>query len=209
MTAFINRTGQRFGRLAVLETFKTESGRTSWQCQCDCGDVRFYLASNLVKGANTQSCGCLRSDVSKTVNASHLMSNTKAYRSWCHLKERCDNPTNKAYANYGGRGITYCERWAKFENFYADMGAPPSSKHSIDRYPSPDGNYEPSNCRWATQKEQCANKRNNVWVDSPWGRISLLDAAERTGLQYDTLKQRVQRGVSGAALFAERYRCGG
>ena len=85
---------------------------------------------------------------------------TPEYISWTNLVQRCTNPKNVSFNNYGGRGITVCERWLKFENFLADMGRRPSAKHSLDRYPDNDGNYEPSNCRWATAKQQAHNSRN-------------------------------------------------
>jgi hypothetical protein len=83
---------------------------------------------------------------------------TRAYMCWVSMKQRCLNPNNRAYGNYGGRNISVCERWRRFENFLADMGEPPPGK-SLDRYPNNDGNYEPGNCRWATPREQFLNQR--------------------------------------------------
>jgi hypothetical protein len=87
---------------------------------------------------------------------------TPEYRAWCDLRARCNNPNFKQWADYGGRGIKVCDRWASYAAFLADMGRRPSPKHSIDRWPNPDGDYEPGNCRWATRKEQRHNRRSST-----------------------------------------------
>jgi hypothetical protein len=94
------------------------------------------------------------------------------YLVWCHIHTRCNNPKNKDWANYGGRGITVCERWDDFENFLADMGLKPSPKHQIDRIDN-DGNYEPSNCRWATKVQQANNTRRNRSLTIDWSQDDL------------------------------------
>lgn len=200
MVAFINLVGQRFGRLVVLNTYKSENKRIRWECRCDCGNVKFYISGNLRKG-NTLSCGCYHRDRTREVSLKHDMSHTKAHRAWCHLRERCDNPEDKAFHNYGGRGIKYCERWKVFENFYADMGEPPSPAHSIDRYPNNDGNYEPENCRWATRQEQADNCRHTIFFDTPWGRLTAKELSKRCGLSAAILKRRRSKGLQGSALW--------
>jgi hypothetical protein len=122
----------------------------------------------LVKG-NTRSCGCLQREVVALAAPAHLRTHgfTKhpLYRTWKGMHERCSNPKLKAWPLYGGRGVCVCARWSGpfgFPNFLEDMGDKPTPKHSIDRYPDPYGNYEPSNCRWATPKEQNDNQRHKV-----------------------------------------------
>lgn len=150
-------SGWRFGRLTVVAPAHWDRKEHSryWRCLCDCGIEHVTSGKRLRKG-ETKSCGCLRIDICKSKTLTHGQRGTKIYGVWASMLRRCDNPKQESYPRYGGRGIKVCERWKQFENFYADMGDPPQG-HSIDRYPDPDGDYEPGNCRWATAKEQRAN----------------------------------------------------
>jgi hypothetical protein len=192
--------GQRYGRLtavAFVERGKHYSAR--WRFLCDCGQETVIEASAARKG-NTKSCGCFKSEMSVKngqSNITHGLSQTKEYDVWQKMHDRCCNPASKDYANYGGRGISVCERWSTFEHFYADMNCPrPSSRHSLDRYPDKNGNYEPGNVRWATPKQQARNQRKTIFITYDGRDIPLIEAAELFGIRYLTLKYRIQHGWS-------------
>lgn len=158
----IDMTGQRFGRLLVIErNFSPWSGtdkHARWWCQCDCGRWVSVLQNNL--RPSQKSCGCHRSEVTAALNVTHGKSRTRAYRAWGGMIHRCTNQNYPGWEHYGGRGIAVCEHWrTSFENFYADMGDPPAGL-SIDRENN-NGNYEPGNCRWATALEQRHNRSDS------------------------------------------------
>lgn len=116
---------------------------------------------------------------------------------------RCTNPNNQAWGRYGGRGIRVCERWLVFENFYADMHSTHRDGLTIERIDN-NGDYEPRNCRWATAKEQAYNRCDNIWIETPEGRLSVYDAAARAGVTFQAIRARMKRGWTGARLFEPR-----
>lgn len=124
---------------------------------------------------------------------SHGMSRSPEYSAWRALRERCRNPNAQAWANYGGRGIRVCDRWESFDAFFADMGERPGPGFEIDRIDN-SGNYEPSNCRWATCKENNRNKRSNRHLTMDGVTLTIAEWAERTGQRDDTIHHRLRRG---------------
>lgn len=157
----INLTGQRFGRLIVIgPSPKRFWEQCCWVCKCDCGVEGIYPSHNLRK-SNTRSCGCYHKEIlNKGTNFVHGKTHTPEYKSWCKLKERCNNPKDNSYKYCGDMGVSVAPEWEhNFPAFLAYIGPRPSLKHSIDRWPNPWGNYEPGNVRWATPSEQEKNQR--------------------------------------------------
>src|SRR5882757_4331895 len=155
----INLIGQKFGRLLVIACEGYFNGQSRWRCQCECGEIKINGSSNLRQG-RVKSCGCFNREFKAAggPNKRHGMFGTPTYNTWGGMKGRCYNPKNHKFPDYGGRGITVCDRWlTSFENFFADMGLKPQGK-TIDRMEN-NGNYEPSNCRWATPIQQVHNRR--------------------------------------------------
>lgn len=186
----IDLTGRAFGRLMVLERSENGGKEPRWLCACICGRKKVVFGSSL-KSGQTRSCGCIAREVTRARSITHGMFGSPEWRAWASMRSRCLVPTNRNYANYGGRGITVCVRWRdSFEAFYRDMGPRPSPHHQIDRINNNAG-YEPNNCRWATRAENQRNRRTTV----RYGGLTLREISERTGENYYTLKTRAFRGL--------------
>lgn len=193
-----NLIGQKFERLLVIQSAKKDKwGKSQWLCQCDCGREKIILDFNL-KSGNTKSCGCLQIEkmIQRFTKHGHSKRNkwSKTYKSWLDMNRRCNNPNDKDYCNYRGRGITICKRWKKFINFLEDMGEQPRGLQ-IDRINN-DGNYCKSNCRWATRKEQGRNRRNNHLITFNSKTQCLVAWAEEFQIHRGTLFARINQGWS-------------
>lgn len=196
MSKFDDLTGRQFNRWYV-ESFYGNHTKPSgfkvklWNCTCLCGTKKVVAAPSLRNG-DSQSCGCLNKELIKERNQTHNRSKSREYEAWRSMKKRCLNPNDKNYVHYGGRGIKVCDRWSNsFENFYEDMGDKPDN-HSLDRK-DVNGNYEPNNCRWATQDEQIRNRRNSIMV-SYKGEVSILkDFCKSHNLNYGTILSRINK----------------
>jgi hypothetical protein len=197
MAALINLIGQRFGSLEVVARAipcTDKNGTAMWLCRCDCGKHSQVVRSSLISG-RTKSCGCLSASIRSASSKKHGAHNTPEYKVWVAIKQRCTNPKCKAYKSYGARGISLCSEWNSFEQFLKDMGRRPSSKHSIDREDN-NGNYEPSNCRWATRVEQANNTRRSRTFIYNGKAMSLREIVETSGstVPYQRVWSRVLKG---------------
>ena len=211
----LDLTGKRVGRLTVIGRAANRSGRTYWECKCDCGNTATIQTSGLTGNRPTQSCGCLQKEatVKATTEKSVILKRSKYISSnfdygdnaikhplrkiWMSMRQRCNNPNAANYHLYGGRGIKVCDRWNGdngFENFVNDMGERPTDKHSIDRI-DVNRNYCPENCRWATRKEQENNKRNNNRVVLNGESITVSQLCETIAVNRNFIYQLLKRGV--------------
>jgi hypothetical protein len=181
-------TGQRFGRLLTIRFVGVEDNQAAWLFRCDCGTEKIITGGS-VKSGGIQSCGCLKNDQ----RHKHGYYGTPTYYSWQAMKERCTKPNHPAYHRYGGRGISFCERWKEFVPFLEDMGERPDGL-SLDRYPNKDGHYEKSNCRWASPSDQMRNTSSNRMITFDGETMALAAWAELYGIKYSTLRERLQRG---------------
>lgn len=186
MTAKLNLIGQTFGRLTVISEGPKQSGKIRWVCLCSCGKTKVVTRSNLTSG-HTQSCGCRQVDSAREMATKHGGSSTRLFRIWSKMRERCSYARGVRWSRYGGRGISVCDEWKEFSSFrdwalsngYAD-------NLSIDRIDI-NGNYEPSNCRWVTAKEQARNTSTNA----VFGGKCIAEWAEETGIKQGTLRARL------------------
>jgi hypothetical protein len=196
------KPGDRYGRWSVLQELPDRRSPTNGraqrmvECRCECGTIRALMLESLRQAtAPSRSCGCIQRESAIKgghKNRTHGQSKSITYSSWAEMKQRCYNKNDVSYGAYGNRDIQICERWRdSFEAFLADMGERPSKLHSIDRYPDNNGNYEPGNCRWATQKQQNRNRRSNVVLTFRGETMCISEWAERVGLPRKALEKRL------------------
>lgn len=218
---FKDLTGQRFGRLLVVEYAGTTGNafRTLWRCRCDCGATPVVLANSLAT-RRTRSCGCLQPEIVTARNFRHGLAKKGQwcveYRPWAAMIQRCYNPDCKGFKYYGGRGITVCPEWRNsFAAFIRDMGSRPSGS-SLDRINN-DGNYScgrcpvcrkngwPPNCRWADRTTQSRNSRHAHKLTAHRKTMCLSAWSEETGIPYSTIKWRLRMGWSAERIVSEPH----
>lgn len=189
---FIDLTGKKFGRLTVVElASKNKRGVYYWLCRCECKNTKVIRGGHLREGI-IKSCGCLRKELTKQRQTTHGMLNTSEYKIWLGMKTRCSNKNTIGYKDYGSRGITVCERWLKFENFFEDMGERPQNK-TLDRINN-NSEYSKMNCRWATWKENNRNRRDNKMITYKGKTFCIAEWAERLNIKYYLLWNRLNKG---------------
>jgi len=187
-------SGQRFERLVITRFSHTNNGYSYWYSICDCGKEKLARGVDYSRG-HTKSCGCLKTEKSKMCHyKTHGMSDSSEFFIWTNIIQRTSNPSNPHYTNYGGRGITICDRWLdSFENFYKDMGSRPSKDHSIERIDNNKG-YSPENCKWGTRQEQASNRRSSRHVEYNGEKVTITEAFRRAakdlGMSYGSIENR-------------------
>lgn len=199
----VNMLGRRYGNLRAISLVGPNNSRGMiWRFECDCG-VRFNADGSEVRRGNKRQCPeCAKRSMVKS-KTTHGMSGTDEYRIWRAIKSRCLNPNSDAYNYYGGRGIGMFPAWANcFMTFFNDMGSRPTKMHTVERINN-GGDYEPSNCVWATRKQQANNKRNNKILTINGRQKTLAQWADLTGINESAIRARIRRGDSGARLIRE------
>jgi len=191
--AYMDLTGQRFGRLVVLkEVERNKFGHIQWLCQCDCGNT-VVSSTSVLRCGKRKSCGCIQ--------PRYYSQNKRLYGVWCSMLSRCKNPNIKSYKDYGARGIKVCPEWHVFKNFLdwaMSSGYDPEApfgEYTIDRIDT-NKDYCPENCRWVSYKQQARNNRHNHLVTIDGETMPLIAAAEKYGISINTVKMRIRRGWS-------------
>lgn len=189
------KVGDRHGRLTVVFVIRAGSG---WACKClcKCGRIRTFPACQLYypKQRHNSACGVCSGNLRHGHKTNKRSS--PEYATWRGMLARCYQNSSPSWKYYGERGIRVCERWRRFETFLADMGPRPSLSHSIDRYPDKNGNYEPGNCRWATEKQQGRNRRDNRFLTCDGKTMTVTDWADTLGVGKSFLFNRLFQGWS-------------
>jgi len=185
---------------AIRPSGACASGDIRWIFSCDCG-VEFEANGYYARIGKIKTCPSCSKERVRRSTIKHGLSESIEFSTWTDIQTRCYNKRSASYNNYGGRGITVCNKWrASFSSFLRDMGRRPSKHHSIDRINN-NGNYEPDNCRWATRIEQANNRRTNRTVKIDGNKKSIMEIASNAGLPYATVWQRIKSGKVGSELY--------
>lgn len=192
--AFVDITGNTYSRWTVISFAEQRNGGSFWNCKCTCGTERAISGATLKAGLS-KSCGCYKREVDVSKVYKHGLTGTDEHNIYMGMRQRCGTPSHRLYPHYGALGVKICDRWMEsFENFLEDMGPRPSKKHSIDRFPDPAGNYEPSNCRWATSSQQNSNKRTFQMITISGITKNIRDWSTHTGIKMQTIHARIRNG---------------
>jgi hypothetical protein len=192
MTVKYELTGHRFGFWTV-QGLASSGKKTMWDCECVCG-ARRHVESNRLRAGRTSSCGCKRGELVSKAQFEHGARGTRLHCIWIGMRQRCNNPRNKAWAGYGGRGIKICPEWDDFTRFAADMGEPPLGA-SLDRRDN-DAGYSKANCVWASPIQQANNCRSNRRITANGETMTLAQWSRRVGLDRGTITKRLARGAT-------------
>lgn len=196
MGKIVNLTGQRYGRLTVLDLASQEinTGRARWSCLCDCGKI-IEVSNSSLRSGKTKSCGCLRREKTSIRSKTHGKRHTRLYSIWVGMRRRCRDKNSNRYQSYGGRGIKVCDEWiddfACFYNWAINNGY--SENLTIDRIDN-NGNYDPANCRWATNEMQSNNRRRNHFITIGDDIHTISEWARIKGLKSEIIRGRIKRG---------------
>lgn len=183
------QVGDKSGKLTVLENTDILNGTIRFKCLCSCGTILMIKGSNFRSGSS-KSCGCSKYD---SKNTTHGQSKNPLYKLYRGMLDRCYDKSNTAYNNYGGRGITVCDRWKESpEAFFQDVGERPTTKHELDRRENDKG-YYPGNCVWSTKKENSRNKRTNRKLIYQGVTMTIAEASERTGVSPVTIRAYLEK----------------
>ena len=198
MSKKYNMLYKKFGKLTVLEECKeyTKDNRIRYKCICDCGNITYAIGTNLRNGTK-RSCGCLLKEITKLRSTTHGKSNSRIYKIYRGMLDRCYRETDKHYKDYGARGIVVCQEWKDDNKTFFDWAKDNGYRDdlTIDRI-DPNGNYEPNNCRWVDMKTQQNNKRNNVYLTYKGKTQTMMQWSKELGVKYDTIKSRKKHGWS-------------
>lgn len=199
--------GRRFSQWMVIGEAPRQFASRRWRCRCACGTEADVVEYRLVHGQSTRCVGC-RNRKNGVLNTSRteVSRDDPTWRVWRGMWRRCVEKTREDYTRYGALGVRVAERWADYKAFLADIGPRPSLRHTLDRFPVHDGNYEPGNCRWATWREQEQNRGNNIELTLDGETLCVSEWARRRGLTHSALRSRLANGWSLRKALSEPLR---
>lgn len=194
--------GKRYGMLTIRKVIKEPGEETKAECVCDCGNTKILSLTRVINNS-VKSCGCIVPETSRKVHTIHGKSKSRIYKIWKKMNDRCNNPNNKDYDKYGGRGIVICDEWSgehgaenfikwAYENGYDENAE--KGKCTIDRI-NVDGNYEPSNCRWINMIEQSYNRRNTIRISVYGEMLTVKEISEKYNIPDKKVRRRYFYGI--------------